>query len=92
MWHSIRGLDRILRGDVTRPEAVRGHTIDVSLLSLSVVVLVLAMIYGACMGSFSLFKEIDPSVVDPGDRLLQRLRLANRRLAGNLLNLNERDD
>lgn len=73
MWRSIRGLDRILRGDATRPEAVRDGTLDVSILGLSIVVLFLAMLYGACIGSFSLFKELGPAVVDPNDRLMQLL-------------------
>ena len=56
-----RDLDRILRGDATRiPELSRG-TIDVSLGGLTLVLLLLAMSYGACMGSFALFKEGGPS-------------------------------
>lgn len=64
-------LDRLLRGELTRPEALDGQTLHVSARRLAVVALILAMFYGACMGSFSLLKEIPPDLSDPGGRAMQ---------------------
>lgn len=54
-------LDRILRGEATRPEALRRGTIVVPVGGLTVVLVVLGAAYGACMGSFALFKAGGPS-------------------------------
>lgn len=67
----LKTLDRILRGEVTRPEAIREGRFDLPIGGLLVVILGLAMIYGVCMGSFSLFKEVDPAKIPPLDRYLQ---------------------
>jgi hypothetical protein len=56
VWRWIVELDRVLRGETTRMAAIRQGTIAVPLRGLSVVILVLGMIYGLCMGSFSLFR------------------------------------
>jgi hypothetical protein len=56
-WHD---LDRILRGDATKLSALRRETIEVAVGGLSVVLLALAALYGACMGSFAIFRG-DPS-------------------------------
>lgn len=53
MWRSIKALDRVLRGEATRPDELRRGTIDVPLGGLSVVILVLGVLYGACMGVFA---------------------------------------
>ncbi len=58
-----RDLDRILRGDATRITELSRGTIDISLGGLTMVLLLLAMSYGACMGSFALFKEGGPSLL-----------------------------
>lgn len=54
-------LDRILRGQATRVEDLRRGTIEVPVGGLSVVLVVLAMSYGACMGCFALFKTGSPT-------------------------------
>ena len=54
MWHWIKALDRVLKGEATRPAALRGGAIDLPLGGLSFVLLILGAIYGACMGSFAL--------------------------------------
>jgi hypothetical protein len=54
-------LDRILRGDATRVSALGRGTIEVPIGGLTVVLVVLGMIYGMCMGSFALFKVEGPS-------------------------------
>jgi hypothetical protein len=55
-WRWVVELDRVLRGDATKLAAIRDGGIQIPLKGLSVVVVVLGMIYGACMGSFSLFR------------------------------------
>ncbi len=67
----LKTLDRILRGDVTRPEAIQEGRFELPIGGLLVVILGLAMIYGVCMGSFSLFKDVDPAKIPPIDRYLQ---------------------
>ena len=51
-----RNLDRILRGEATRPSMLSQGTIDVSVGGLTIVLVILAMIYGASMGTFALFR------------------------------------
>ncbi len=71
MLYWLRTLDRILRGEITQPETIRQGKMDLPVGGLIVVIVGLAMIYGACMGSFSLFKEVDPARIPAGDRYLQ---------------------
>lgn len=49
-------LDRILRGDLTRVSSLERGTIEVNPVRLALIILVLAMLYGACMGTFALFR------------------------------------
>lgn len=60
MFHSLRQLDRILRGEATRPSALRGGTVEVPAGGLSVVIVALGMIFGVCMGCFALLKVGGP--------------------------------
>jgi len=71
MQHWIQGLDQLLRGEATRPDSLREGYINIPIGGLSVVVVVLAMIYGLCMGSYSLFKVIDPAVLSKAPRYMQ---------------------
>lgn len=50
----IRALDRVLKGEVTRPEALRAGSIDIPLASLTLVLLLLGVFYGLCMGAFAI--------------------------------------
>jgi hypothetical protein len=61
MTRSWKDLDRILRGDATRISALSLGKIDIPVGGLSLVLIVLGMVYGACMGSFALFKSGGPS-------------------------------
>lgn len=63
MWQWIKQLDRILRGEATRPSDLREGTIVIPAGGIAVVVAVLAAIYGMCMGSFALFREGGPSLI-----------------------------
>lgn len=50
----LKSLDQLLRGDVTRPSALRRGNIDVPLDGLAMLILVLGLLYGMCMGSYAL--------------------------------------
>ncbi len=54
MWKSIKALDRILKGEVTRTEALKSGTLDIPLAGLSIVILFLGAFYGACMGAYGI--------------------------------------
>lgn len=69
----LKSLDRILRGEATRPDTVKDGNIEFNLFGLAVVIVILAMTYGACMGAFSLFREFNPGVAPANDRYLQIL-------------------
>jgi hypothetical protein len=56
-----RDLDRILRGEATRLPALQRRTVEIEIGGLSVVLLILAMVYGGCMGCFALLREGGPS-------------------------------
>lgn len=47
-------LDRLLRGDATRPELLRRGSIDIPLGGIAVVGILLGIIYGVCMGVFAM--------------------------------------
>ncbi len=57
-WHN---LDRILRGEATRAVELRRGMIGVPAGGLSVVIALLAMGYGACMGCFALLNGGGPA-------------------------------
>ncbi len=65
-------LDRLLRGDATRPEELREGRINIDAGGMAVLIVLLGMIYGLCMGSYSLLKEI-PENFDPNMRYMQLL-------------------
>ena len=65
-------LDRLLRGDATRPEELREGRINIDAGGMAVMIVLLGMIYGLCMGSYSLLKEI-PDNFDPNMRYMQLL-------------------
>jgi hypothetical protein len=67
----FRELDRLLRGDSTRPDAIEGHTLDLSARGLAILCVALAMFYGACMGSFSLLKPVPDALNDPYGPVMQ---------------------
>jgi len=66
-------LDRILRGEVTRREEISDGQIKIDAVGIAVLIVVLGMIYGLCMGSFSLMKDIPGTLQDPNGRYLQWL-------------------
>lgn len=53
----IRQLDRLLRGEATRLSALRQGIIEISPDGLAVVIFVLGLLYGACMGCYGVFQK-----------------------------------
>ncbi len=53
MLNWLNHLDRILRGEATKPDQLVGGTLKVPVFGLAVVIDALGLIYGACMGLFS---------------------------------------
>lgn len=47
----IKSLDRILKGEATKPSALRAGAIDVPVGGLTVLLILLGVLYGACMGA-----------------------------------------
>jgi len=54
MRQLLRELDRILRGEATRPEQLRDGTIRIPLGTVSLGIILLGVIYGLCMSVFSI--------------------------------------
>ncbi len=71
MRNWVSQLDRLLRGDLTRPEALHDQGIDVKTGGLAVLIVILGAIYGLCMGSFSLLKEVPDDLVDTSPHYMQ---------------------
>src|SRR5262245_10458519 len=59
MTGSWRLLDRILRGEATRPTQMQEGRLTFPVAGLSTVAVVLAMVYGACLGCYSIFRVLD---------------------------------
>lgn len=60
MWNPWRDLDRILRGEATRLSTLRDKKLDIPIFGLTIVIFILAVIYGACMGTFSVLSVEEP--------------------------------
>ncbi len=52
----IKQLDAVLRGDATRLSSLESGRVDVSIMGMTVVVVLLAAIYGLCMGVFAVIR------------------------------------
>lgn len=71
LGRSLAELDQLLRGAATRPSLLNSDKLGVSARGLAVVSVLLAMFYGACMGSYSLLKEVPADLHDPYGPYLQ---------------------
>jgi hypothetical protein len=71
MLNWLAHLDRILRGDVTRREQLRDGHIKFDERGIAIMIVLLGMVYGVCMGSFSLLKDVPQNLIDPNGRYLQ---------------------
>src|SRR3954468_6967976 len=54
MWQWIRQLDSLLRGQATQIDQLKDGKFNVPVLGLAVVIDLLGLVYGACMGAFAL--------------------------------------
>jgi hypothetical protein len=54
MWQWIVHLDRLLRGQATQIDQLKDGKINIPIFGLAVVIDLLGLIYGACMGAFAL--------------------------------------
>lgn len=66
-------LDSLLRGESTKPDAIEGHSLQVSARGLTLIAILLAMFYGLCMGSYSLLKEVPAELEGSSGPILQLL-------------------
>ena len=56
----LKDLDRILRGEATNLQALQAGRIDIPVVGLAVVIVVLGLITGSCVGTFSVFRPGGP--------------------------------
>ncbi len=56
MMKWIKQLDEVLRGDATRLSSLESGRVDLSLVGMTVVVVLMAAIYGLCMGVFAVIR------------------------------------
>ncbi len=68
----FKELDLILRGDLTRVSSLRRGGLEVNSGRLSLIIIVLAMIYGVCMGTFAVFRS---QGADPVQMLASMLKV-----------------
>jgi hypothetical protein len=73
MLNWLLHLDRILRGDVTRREELRDGRINIDPRVIALMIVLLGTLYGLCMGSYSLLREVPEKLQDSSDRYLQLL-------------------
>ncbi len=66
----VKELDRILRGEATRMTSLRSGSIDISIAGLSVILVILGMLYGLCMGSFTVLRTWGTDLQSDGLRQL----------------------
>jgi hypothetical protein len=71
MWKWVTELDRLLRGETTRPELLREGRFEVAAAGMAALIVLLGAIYGLCMGSFSLLKEVPETLVDDQPQYMQ---------------------
>src|SRR5262245_26187229 len=64
LWQSITDLDRLLRGEATRPDRLFDGDIQIPLGGLAIVLVLLGLVYGVCMGTYALFRgtEYGPQI------------------------------
>jgi len=60
MWRWIKELDRVLRGEATRLSALQGGTIRIPAVGLTVVIVLLGLLAGFCVGWFAIFNRTPP--------------------------------
>ncbi len=53
MLRWFKALDRVLKGDATRPDALQDGSVQIPVAGLAAVTLLLGAVYGGCMGAFA---------------------------------------
>jgi hypothetical protein len=71
MFKWLAQLDRLLRGETTRPELLREGRMESAGGGLAAAIVLLGMLYGLCMGSYSLLKVSPTGLQDSAPRYLQ---------------------
>jgi len=56
-------LDRILRGEATRPEALKDGEVKIPIWGITFVLTILGIFYGLCMGSFALMRGFENDAI-----------------------------
>lgn len=69
----LREVDELLRGERTAPQLLAEQGLTIRARRMVFVVIAMGMIYGLCMGSFSLLKTLPPELVGKSDRYMQVL-------------------
>jgi len=64
----LQDVDELLRGERTRPQLLTERGLEISVSRLTVTIVILCMIYGLCMGAFSLMKDVPPELVGSSGR------------------------
>jgi hypothetical protein len=67
----FRSLDRLLRGEATDVKALERGEIDVPLPGMAVLIVVLGVTYGACMGTFALMRTAGPVYEQVGASMMK---------------------
>jgi hypothetical protein len=62
-WLWLRDLDRLLRGEATKPEDLMAGEIPVSSDRLQIAIVLLGMVYGLCMGTYALLRGESASML-----------------------------
>jgi hypothetical protein len=71
LW--LQDVDDLLRGERTRPATLAQRGFELHAGRLILVIIAMGMIYGLCMGSFSLLKDVPPELASRHDRYMQVL-------------------
>jgi hypothetical protein len=67
----LKDVDELLRGERTQPRVLAERGLQLHARRLVAVIIAMSMIYGLCMGSFSLLKDVPPGVASQHDRSMQ---------------------
>ena len=67
----LREVDELLRGERTTPQLLAEQGLNIRARRMVFVVIAMGMIYGLCMGSFSLLKTVPPELAGTSDRYMQ---------------------
>ena len=60
LWQAVHALDGVLRGEATHPSALQDGKLGLPLRGLTVLIVLLGVFYGFCMGWFAIFNRESP--------------------------------